>query len=223
MSKHEVEYKGEKYEFSEEQYEELKSAIELIEKANRTKFSEINSDDLVDIKSVNMDQDLSKLENVVKYINEVKNARSIFDYLVLQSGSTIILENDSDTFHVSFEPCGEDSFCGTNPNQAVGLAIAESILEMTEGGDVFQTEYEPTGTTPDYAVGLQLSESEMLLENGNQETLFDYNMDNQTESGTFPNYAMAAQFADEVVDFAESSVETAFEYPVDNKFASEDV
>ena len=58
---------------TDEQYEELKSVIELIEKANRTKFSEINSDDLVDIKSVNMDQDLSKLENVVKYINEVKN------------------------------------------------------------------------------------------------------------------------------------------------------
>ena len=94
---------------------------------------------------------------------------------------------------------------------------------MTEGGDVFQTEYEPTGTTPDYAMGLQLSESEMLLENSSQETLFDYNMDNQTESGTFPNYAMAAQFADEVVELAESSTETAFEYPVDNKFASEDV
>ncbi len=73
MSKHEVEYKGEKYELSDEQYEELKAAIELIEKANRTKFSEINSDDLVDIKSVNMDQDLLKLENVVKFINEVKN------------------------------------------------------------------------------------------------------------------------------------------------------
>lgn len=164
-----------------------------------------------------------EMTEFLKYINEVKNARSIFDYLVLQSGSTIILENDSDTFHVSFEPCGEDSFCGTNPNQAVGLAIAESILEMTEGGDVFQTEYEPTGTTPDYAMGLQLSESEMLLENSSQETLFDYNMDNQTESGTFPNYAMAAQFADEVVELAESSTETAFEYPVDNKFASEDV
>ena len=73
MKKHEVEYKGEKYELSHELYEELKSAIELIEKANRAKISEINSDDLVDIKSVNMDQDLSKLENVVEYINEVKN------------------------------------------------------------------------------------------------------------------------------------------------------
>ena len=73
MKKHEVEYKGEKYELTDEQYEELKSAIELIEKASNSKFSDINSDDLVDIKSVNMDQDLSKLENVVKFINEVKN------------------------------------------------------------------------------------------------------------------------------------------------------
>ncbi len=73
MNKHEVEYNGEKYELTDEQYSELKSAIELIKKANRTKFSDINSDDLVDIKSVNMDQDLSKLENVVKYINDVKN------------------------------------------------------------------------------------------------------------------------------------------------------
>lgn len=73
MKKHKVEYKGEKYELSEKQYEELKTAIELIEKASNSKFSEINSDDLVDIKSVNMEQDLSKLENVVKFINDVKN------------------------------------------------------------------------------------------------------------------------------------------------------
>ena len=73
MKKHVVEYKGEKYEFTDEQYEELKSAIELIEKAGNSKFSDVSSDDLVDIKSVNMDSDLSKLENVVKYINEVKN------------------------------------------------------------------------------------------------------------------------------------------------------
>ncbi len=73
MKKHEVEYKGEKYELSEEQYGELKSAIELIKKADKTKFSDINSNDLVDIKNVNMDQDLSKLESIVKYVNEVKN------------------------------------------------------------------------------------------------------------------------------------------------------
>lgn len=73
MNKHEVEYKGEKYELTDEQYEELKTEIELIQKAGNSKFADINSDNLVDIKSVNMDQDLSKLENVVKYINEVKN------------------------------------------------------------------------------------------------------------------------------------------------------
>ena len=73
MDKHEVEYKGEKYELSDEKYEELKSAIELIEKAGNSKFSDVNSDDLVDIKSVNMDSDLSKLENVVKFVNKVKN------------------------------------------------------------------------------------------------------------------------------------------------------
>ena len=73
MSKHEIGYKGEKYELTDEQYEELKSAIELIKKAGNSKFSDINSDDLVDIKSVKMDYDLSKLENIVKYINEVKN------------------------------------------------------------------------------------------------------------------------------------------------------
>jgi phosphoenolpyruvate carboxylase len=73
MNKHEVEYKGERYKLSDEQYEELKSAIELIKKAGNSKFSHVNSDDLVDIKSVNMDQYLLKLENVVKFINEVKN------------------------------------------------------------------------------------------------------------------------------------------------------
>ena len=73
MSKHEVEYNGEKYELTDEQYSELKSAVELLEKANATKFSEINTNDLIDIKTVEVDSDLSKLENIVKYINEVKN------------------------------------------------------------------------------------------------------------------------------------------------------
>lgn len=87
MSKHEVEYKGKRYKLSDEQYEELKTAIELIEKANRTKFSDINSDDLVDIKSVNMDQDLSKLENVVKFINKVKNPYYPLKSLIYQAFS----------------------------------------------------------------------------------------------------------------------------------------
>ena len=73
MSKHEVEYNGEKYELTDEQYSELKSAVELLGKANATKFSEINTNDLIDIKTVEVDSDLSKLENIVKYINEVKN------------------------------------------------------------------------------------------------------------------------------------------------------
>ena len=47
--------------------------MDLLKKANATKFSDINTDDLVDIKSVKMDYDLSKLENVVKFIKEVKN------------------------------------------------------------------------------------------------------------------------------------------------------
>ncbi len=73
MKKHEVEYNGKKYELTDEQYSELKSAVELLEKANTTKFSDINTNDLIDIKTVKVDSDLSKLENVVKYINEVKN------------------------------------------------------------------------------------------------------------------------------------------------------
>ena len=44
MNKHEVEYNGEKYELNDEQYEELKSAIELIEKAGNSKFSDVLCD-----------------------------------------------------------------------------------------------------------------------------------------------------------------------------------
>ena len=73
MKKHEVEYKGERYELTDDQYEELISAIDHIKKADKSKLSAINPDDLVDIRNVNIDSDLSKLENVVKYINEVKN------------------------------------------------------------------------------------------------------------------------------------------------------
>lgn len=56
-----------------------------------------------------------EIAEFLKYINEVKNARSIFDYLVLQSDSTIKLAWQTKAFTAVFEPCGGDCLCGTMP------------------------------------------------------------------------------------------------------------
>ncbi len=165
-----------------------------------------------------------EMSEFLKYINEVKNARSIIDYLVLQSRSTLNLHNASNFSTLSFEPCSDDFYCGTAPDYAMGLHTAESGLQLSGNGELYQTEYEPSGTAPDYAMGLQLAEGDLCVENGSDSQSFDYNMDNQTESGTFPDYAFGAQFADELLDIAESGEEISFDYHIDNdKFASEDV
>ena len=56
-----------------------------------------------------------ELAEFLKYINEVKNARSIMDYLVLQSDDVISIENSSKLFQIAYEACG-DSICGTYPD-----------------------------------------------------------------------------------------------------------
>lgn len=56
-----------------------------------------------------------EMSEFLKYVNEVKNARSIIDYLVLQSRSTLILHNDSDYRRLAFEPCSDDFFVAQTP------------------------------------------------------------------------------------------------------------
>lgn len=57
-----------------------------------------------------------EIAEFLKYINEVKNARSIFDYLVLQSDDVINIVNETKQFQVIYEPCSTDSFCGAIPD-----------------------------------------------------------------------------------------------------------
>lgn len=57
-----------------------------------------------------------EISEFLKYINEVKNARSIFDNLTLQSNTDLSLEGGSDIFPLYYEPCGDDIKCGTMPD-----------------------------------------------------------------------------------------------------------
>lgn len=161
-----------------------------------------------------------EMSEFLKYINEVKNARSIFDYLVLQSRSTLILHNDSDCRRLSFEPCSDDFFCGTVPDYAVGLRTAEGGLQLSGGGVSFQTEYEPTGTAPDYAVGLRLAEGILSAGNGSGATPFDYNMDGQTAAGIVPDYATGLQISEMELCAVGGSGTQSFDYNMDNQTES---
>ncbi|MCM1187608.1 MAG: phage tail protein [Lachnospira sp.] len=161
-----------------------------------------------------------EMSEFLKYVNEVKNARSILDYLVLQSRSTLVLHNDSDFSRLSFEPCSNDFFCGTAPDYAVGLHTEESGLQLAGSGALRGTDYEPTGTTPDYAMGLQLSGEILSAGNGSSIAPFDYNMDNQTASGTTPDYAMGLQLAEGELSAANGSDTQSFDYNMDNQTES---
>nr|DAG59535.1 MAG TPA: tail protein [Caudoviricetes sp.] len=56
-----------------------------------------------------------EIAEFLKYINEVKNARSIFDSLVLQSNTAIEFKNEIKLFQESSAVCGDFS-CGTYPD-----------------------------------------------------------------------------------------------------------
>ena len=161
-----------------------------------------------------------EMSEFLKYINEVKNARSIIDYLVLQSRSTLNLHNASDYSTLSFEPCSDDFYCGTAPDYAMGLHTAESGLQLSGGGELFQTEYEPAGTAPDYAMGLQLAEGILSAGNESDTIPFDYCIDNQTETGTNPDYAMGLQLADGELCAENGSDSQSFDYNMDNQTES---
>lgn len=130
------------------------------------------------------------INEFLKYINEVKNARSIFDYLVLQSGSVILLENDTEVYKTDYESTSEDLHCGTNPDYAVNLMLEEEGLTLVNKDDNYNVDYEQTGTYPDYAMGLELSEMSLNLTSSDLSTINDYNMTGETESGTYPDDAV---------------------------------
>lgn len=54
-----------------------------------------------------------EIAEFLKYINEVKNARSILDYLVLQSEGVIDLKNETKMFQLTCDVCG-DFLCGAS-------------------------------------------------------------------------------------------------------------
>lgn len=56
------------------------------------------------------------VQEFLQYLDRIKNARSRFDYLILQDTGRLILENRTDLFYISCEPCAEECFCGTMPD-----------------------------------------------------------------------------------------------------------
>ena len=161
-----------------------------------------------------------EMSEFLKYVNEVKNARSIIDYLVLQSRSTLVIHNDSDYSRLSFEPCSNDFYCGTAPDYAMGLRTAESGLQLSGNRELYQTDYEPAGTTPDYAMGLKLAEGLLSVGNDGSAIPLAYGMDDQTETGTTPDYAMGLQLAEGELCAENGSNSQSFDYNMDNQTES---
>lgn len=73
-----------------------------------------------------------EISEFLKYINEVKNARSIFDYLTLQSGTELKICEESDIYELSYNPCGEDVICGTMPSYAAAAVFAGECVDIAQ-------------------------------------------------------------------------------------------
>lgn len=80
------------------------------------------------------------ISDFLKYINEVKNTRSIFDYLILQSGNTLTFRNETKVIPVYMQPCGE-GLCGEYPDYAYGVVFDSESLSFQEATDDMPFDY----------------------------------------------------------------------------------
>lgn len=135
----------------------------------------------------------------LRYLNTVKNARSRFDYLILQNSAVIRLTTFSDVRNFVYTFCGPME-CGTYPDIDTGLQLAEESLVLTPDGTERSAFYDHSGTIPDIAIGFELAEERVVLEGGADQFATVY-PGNDTESGTNPDIATGFQPEDSSVTF----------------------
>lgn len=135
----------------------------------------------------------TSIKEFLQYLNQVKNARSRFDYLVFQNGIKLIFKQISEyqTFIYTF--CGEYE-CGTYPNTEVGFQPSEASIMLEGASDTGNTVYTEAGTTPDISVGAALVGNQIDFQAASEESVSSYSSDGDTEAGTTPDISFGAQF-----------------------------
>ena len=133
----------------------------------------------------------TSITEFLRYLNIVKNARSRFDYLVFQNGTTLFLYPKSDYQSFFYTFCGEME-CGTYPNTEIGAEFTEVQIDIVPNGDsAGSVIYTETGTTPDISVGAALSENQIDIQTASDDTTIVYPTDSEAESGDYPETSIS--------------------------------
>ena len=161
----------------------------------------------------------TSIKDFLRYLKQVKNARSRFDYMVFQNGITLTIYQLSEYQNFLYTFCG-DHICGTFPYTEVGFQPAEVTITLEGATDSGNTAYTEAGTAPDISVGAALTENRVDIQAASEENHLQYSADSDRESGTEPDISVGFRPADMQLEIEPDSRETDIVYPMDSSAES---
>ena len=161
----------------------------------------------------------TSIKDFLRYLKQVKNARSRFDYMVFQNGITLTIYQLSEYQNFLYTFCG-DHICGTYPYTEVGFQPAEVTITLEGAADSGNTAYTEAGTAPDISVGAALTENRVDVQAASEENHLQYSADSDRESGTEPEISVGFRPADMQLEIEPDSRETDIVYPMDSSAES---
>lgn len=162
------------------------------------------------------------ISEFLRYLNTVKNARSRFDYLILQNSAVIRLTTYSDFYNFVYTFCGGME-CGTYPDTDTALQVAETTISFTPDGSTGSAAYDESGTLLDIAIGFEIEESTVAM-SGGADQLGTVYPGNEAESGTYPAPSTGFTSAESGVEAEAGSSESDLYYnpASENDFAGDE-
>ncbi len=157
----------------------------------------------------------TSIKDFLRYLKQVKNARSRFDYMVFQNGITLTIYQLSEYQKFIYTFCGEH-VCGTYPYTEIGFQPAEVTITLEGATDSGNTAYTEAGTAPDISVGAVLTENRVDLQAASEENHLQYSVDSDREAGTAPDISVGAAFSGGQIEAQGASGETIFQYQADS-------
>ena len=161
----------------------------------------------------------TSIKEFLLYLNQVKNARSRFDYLVFQNGISLTIYQRSEYEKFVYTFCG-DYECGTYPGISVAFQPVEVTLTLEGDSIDGRTDYTESGTTPDISVGGAVMENRIDIQPESLENNIVYSADSETESGTTPDISVAFEKAESQIEIEPESLENNIVYSADSETES---
>lgn len=168
--------------------------------------------------AVGSDVTQTSISEFLRHLKKVKNARSRFDYLVLQNSVTLRFSTQEDFQNFIYTFCGEFE-CGTYPNTEIGLELAGNEIVVSGEEETYSTIYEKSGTNPDISVGTSFTDHTVELSEETEEFSTIY-PDNETPSGTTPETSVGFEHTEAQVDIQETTEVNQLIYSSDGETES---